>query len=216
MTTDRFIADLSRNPPRRTFSGRGVALVAGAALLSLVVALAISFFWLAPRNDLAFPLLAANHIFLLKIFFTVGVAVSILPVVCDTCIPGRRFNSAFLLAVVPFVVIAILAIHEIAVLPTRAAGEHLDRSWLDCLWQIPSLAAPAFIILAVTARHFAPTNLKHAGFFIGLLAGGIGAIGYTLHCHHDSLAFVGIAYTSAIAEMAILGGLIGPRVLQWR
>ena len=216
MRTDEFIADLSRAPPRQTFSGRAVAIVSGAAVLSLVAALALSFFWLTPRNDLAFPLLTANHIFLLKIFFTVGVAVSILPIVLDLCIPGRRIQSALLLAVVPFLVIGLLATHEIAMRPVGISGGHLDRTWLDCLWQIPSLAAPAFLILTLTVRHFAPTNLERTGVFIGLLAGGIGAIGYALHCHHDSLAFVGIAYTAAIAEMAILGGFIGPRLLRWR
>lgn len=216
MRTDEFIADLSRAPPRRTFSGRAVAIVAGAAVLSLFAALTLSYFWLTPRNDLAFPLLAANHIFQLKIFFTVGVAVSILPIVLDLCIPGRRIKSALLLAAVPFVTIAVLAIHEIAGRPFGISDGHFDRTWLDCLWQVPSLAAPAFIVLAITVRHFAPTNLKRTGVLIGLLAGSIGAIGYALHCHHDSLAFVSIAYSGAIAEMAILGGFIGPPLLRWR
>lgn len=215
MKSEELIADLSRNPPRHTFSGSGVALVACAALLSLIAALALSLLWLQPRSDLAISLVLGNHFFLLKLFFTVSVAVSALPIVCDLCVPGRRIKSGFLLVTIPFAVIMFLAVRELAGLQVGGLSNELDDTWLDCLWQIPSLAAPAFIIMAIAARRLAPTDLRRTGAYIGLLAGGIGAVGYALHCHHDSVAFVGIAYTIAIVEMAIVGSLLGPRLLRW-
>jgi hypothetical protein len=77
------------------------------------------------------------------------------------------------------------------------------------------LGAPALIILASAVRRLAPTDLSRTGAYIGLLAGGIGAAGYALHCHHDSVAFIGIAYTLAILEIALFGALVGPRILRW-
>lgn len=81
---------------------------------------------------------------------------------------------------------------------------------------MPALALPAFVILTIAVRRLAPTNLIHAGAYVGLISGGVGGIGYALHCHDDSLAFVAVAYTLAISEMTILGALMGPRILHWR
>ena len=86
---------------------------------------------------------------------------------------------------------------------------------LECLWQIPALAIPAFVILTFAVRYLAPTNLIRTGAYMGLVAGGIGAIGYAFHCHDDSVAFVAVSYTLAIAEMTVVGALLGPRILRW-
>ncbi len=64
-------------------------------------------------------------------------------------------------------------------------------------------------------RRLAPVYLVRAGAYVGLLAGAIGAAGYALHCHDDSIAFVAIAYTLAMAEAVIFGAIIGPRLLRW-
>lgn len=213
MNTDDLIADLGRHPPRET-SLASSAMV-GAALLSLIIALTLSILWLKPRDDLAVPLIVANHVFLLKLVFTVSVIVGALPIVRDLCIPGRRIKSGSLMMAMPFVIIMVLALRELAERHVGGLAHDVDHTWLECLWQIPALAAPAFMILALTARRLAPTDLSRTGAYIGLLAGGIGAVGYALHCHHDSVAFVGIAYTFAIVETALLGALIGPRILRW-
>lgn len=214
MNTDDLIADLGRHPPRETSSASS-AVVVGAVLLSLSVALMLSILWLKPRSDLAIPLIIDNPIFLLKLVFTVSVVVSALPIVRDLCVPGRRIRSASLLMAMPFVVIVVLTLHELAERQVGGLARDVDHTWLDCLWQIPALAAPAFIILTMAARWLAPTDLSRTGAYIGLLAGGIGAVGYALHCHHDSVAFIGIAYTLAILETALLGALVGPRILRW-
>jgi hypothetical protein len=80
---------------------------------------------------------------------------------------------------------------------------------------VPLLSIPAFAILIILARRLAPTNLTRAGAYIGLMAGGFGAAGYALHCGEDSMLFVATAYTLAISEMAVLGALLGPRLLRW-
>jgi hypothetical protein len=54
-----------------------------------------------------------------------------------------------------------------------------------------------------------------AGFSGGLLAGAIGAAGYSLACPESSAAFVAIWYTLGILLTGVVGAAIGDRVLRW-
>ena len=214
MTLDELATRLSKDP-RPAWPGPS-AMLAGAALAALVTVVALALLWLRPRADLG-PELAANYVFVLKFIFTLGVVASAMPILRDLSTPGRRLGWHSLLAAMPFVIIALFAIFETARFPSRPWSHHVgDGNWFDCLWQIPALALPAFAILTLGVRTLAPTNLMRTGTFLGLVAGGLGAIGYALHCHDDSIAFVAISYTLAIGEMALLGALAGPRVLRWR
>jgi hypothetical protein len=76
-----------------------------------------------------------------------------------------------------------------------------------------SLAALAGSIWAV--RGLAPTRPGAAGFAAGLLAGSLGAFGYSLSCPEASPAFVAIWYTLGIAFTGAVGAALGPRVLRW-
>lgn len=214
MNTDDLIADLGHHPPHRR-SPPPTTIVVTAALLALAAALTLSILWLKPRSDLAVPLVVDNHVFLLKLVFTMSVVAAALPIVCDLSVPGRRIGRGSIVMAIPFAVIMILAVRELGLHHVDEWPPHTDHAWVECLWQIPALAAPALIILAFAVRRLAPTNLTRAGACIGLLAGGIGAVGYAFHCHHDSVVFVGIAYTIAILETALLGALLGPRILRW-
>jgi hypothetical protein len=49
----------------------------------------------------------------------------------------------------------------------------------------------------------------------GLLAGGIAATLYTLHCPEDSLLFVGVWHVAAIVLVASVGAVAGSRLLRW-
>lgn len=214
MNTDELIAKLSHHPRTKTLAPTATVVV--GALLATVIALTLSVAWLKPRADFALPLVAHNYIFLLKLIFTICVVAAALPVVRDLSVPGRRIGLWSVLAAAPFVVILLLASAELARLPVRQWSHHLEYvSWLECLWQIPALAIPAFVILSICVRRLAPTNLTQTGAYIGLAAGGIGAVGYAFHCHDDSVAFVAVSYTLAIAEMTLVGALLGPHVLRW-
>jgi hypothetical protein len=216
MKTDELIDSLGRDPsPRARLAPTAAVMM--AALGAIFVAMTLSIMWLRPRADLASALMAENHAFLLKLLFAVCVVVAALPIVRDLSVPGRRIGIWSILAAAPCVVIMILALRELAGLPVREWSHHVGHaSWLECLWQIPALAIPAFVILVTTVRHLAPTNLMRTGAYIGFTAGGIGAVGYALHCHDDSIAFVAASYTFAILEMTLLGALLGPRMLRWR
>ena len=54
-----------------------------------------------------------------------------------------------------------------------------------------------------------------AGVVAGLVAGGLGAAVYAIHCPDDSPLFVAVWYSIAIAFVATVGGLAGHSVLRW-
>jgi hypothetical protein len=215
MTRDELVMRLSEDPQPARLGP--TAMMAATAVAALAVVLALSLLWLQPRPDLGAGLLARDPAFVLKLIFTAGVAASALPVVRNLAIPGRPLRSGAVLVALPFVTMALLALLELRRLPPGQWFNHVEHaSWFDCLWQIPALALPAFVILAVGVRLLAPTQLIRTGAFLGLVAGGFGAIGYALHCHDDAITFVALFYSAAIAEVIVLGALAGPRILRWR
>jgi len=213
MNTDELIAALGREPPRR-LRFASTAAVATAGLVALALVMTLSLTLLKSRDDLSLVLAIHDHVFLLKLVFTVAVVATTLVVVRDLSVPGRRVGRAAVFAAIPFIVVIVLALYQFATLQ-RNEPPHPHDTWFECLWQIPALAVPAFVILAVTVRRLAPTNLVRTGAYIGLLAGGIGAVGYAFHCRDDDVAYVALSYTFAILEMVLIGALLGPRVLRW-
>jgi hypothetical protein len=215
MNTTELVDALSRQPRRRG-AWTPSMIIGAAALVSALIAAALAILWLKPRPDLGFPLIAANHVFLLKLGFTIAVVAATVPLLRDCSIPGKKVFSGIFLLAIPFTVIIVLGLGELALYPVSIlldASGHASR--LDCLWKIPALSIPAFVAAAAGVRYLAPTNLPAAGAVVGMLAGAVGAAGYALHCHDDSIAFVAFAYTLAMAETALLGALLGPRILRW-
>jgi hypothetical protein len=54
-----------------------------------------------------------------------------------------------------------------------------------------------------------------AGAAAGLLAGGLGAVLYAIHCPDDSPLFVALWYVPAVALVVLAGAAAGSRVLRW-
>jgi hypothetical protein len=91
----------------------------------------------------------------------------------------------------------------------------LGQTWWICPWMLMMLSLPALIAILWAMRSLAPTRLKQAGFAGGLVAGAVGAIGYSLVCPEASVAFVAVWYTLGIALTAWVGQWLGPKVLSW-
>lgn len=215
MKIDELVAVLARDDPRPA-RRPPTATVIDAAILALALVLTTSAAWLNLRPDTATEFVVYNRIFLLKLIFTASVVAGALPIVRDLSVPGCRVRRVSVLAAAPFAVIMMLALGELSGLPVSKWTHHVgDASWLDCLWQIPALSVPAFVVLAVAVKRLAPTRLVRTGAGVGLVAGGMGAIGYALHCHDDAISFVALSYTAAILEVTLLGAFLGPRVLRW-
>ena len=195
-------------PPRRALSA--------AALIGAAFALVLTVAYFGVRPDLATALTGHDHVIFAKLLFALGVVAAALPVLLDLSIPGRRPGGRMLIAIIPFAAIAMFAGLEGILLPVREWLHPVEHgSWFECLWKIPALAVPAFAVLVLAVRRQAPTNLARTGAYLGLVSGGIGTLGYALHCHDDSLTFVAMAYSLAVLIMVVFGAIAGPRVLRW-
>jgi hypothetical protein len=128
---------------------------------------------------------------------------------------GKRKIPSFLVAI-PFLIIMFLA----AISLGFALGSHWDRMikgdhWLECLVSIPIIA-----IVPLRSRLGRPEgcadSLTRTGAFAGLIAGGVSAMAYALHCTDDSLPFVAVWYGGTIVLCTLAGAASGPRLLRWK
>jgi hypothetical protein len=213
MKTDDLVALLSANlePVDRGWAVRtlGVALGAGS-----ILALGITIVGLGVRPDL---MTARALIFVvIQLFFAVGIVSLALVYLTRLTRPGaQRKTSSFLIAM-PFLVIVGLAAISLGLAPSS----HWDRmiagdQWLECLVSVPIIAIVPFAISVWAVRRAAPTNLARTGAFTGLIAGGVSAMAYAVHCTDDSLPFVAVWYSGTIVLCTLAGAALGPRLLRW-
>jgi hypothetical protein len=213
MKTEDLVALLSTNlePVDRSAVLRTLCLAVGGGV---IVALGIAFLGLGFRSDLATT--RALVFLAVKLAFAIGVVGLAIVYLMRLARPGgERKISAFLI-IAPFLVIVILA----AISLGSAPRAHWDRmivgdEWLKCLLSIPIIAIVPFAASIWAVRKGAPTNLVGAGALAGLLAGGVSAMGYALHCADDSLPFIAVWYGGTIVLCTLAGAVLGPRLLRW-
>ena len=213
MKTDELVALLSTNPEPvdRGLVGRTlyVALAAG-----LIVSLGLSVVGLGIRSDLT---MAGALIFLVvKLCFAVGIVSLALIYLTRLARPGGERKAPYFQVAMPFLVIVVLAAISLVLAPSS----HWDKmivgdQWLECLLSIPIIAIVPFATIIWAVRRAAPTNLVRTGTFVGLVAGGVSAIAYALHCTDDSLPFVAVWYGGTIVLCTLAGAALGPRLLRW-
>jgi hypothetical protein len=151
-----------------------------------------------------------------KLAFAIGIVGIAMIYLTRLARPGGERRITPILAVLPFLAIVVLA----AVSPGAAPRSYWDSmnvgdQWLECLLSIPIIAIVPFAISIWAVRQSAPTNLIRAGAFAGLIAGGISAMAYALHCTDDSLPFIAVWYSGTIVLCTAAGALLGPRLLRW-
>jgi hypothetical protein len=183
MKTADLVALLSTSPEPldRSLVVRTLCLALAA---SSIVALGITLIGLGVRSDL---MTARALIFIvIKLVFAIGIVGLALTYLTRLARPGaQRKTSSFLIAM-PFLIIVVLAAISLGPWDAMIAGDE----WLECLLSIPIIAIFPFAISIWAVRRAAPTNLVRTGAFAGLIAGGVSAMAYTLHCTDDSLSFV--------------------------
>jgi hypothetical protein len=64
-------------------------------------------------------------------------------------------------------------------------------------------------------RSGAPTAINRVSWLTGLAAGAFGTFAYSLHCPSDTVHYIGLWYTAAIALCAGVGRLIIPQLIRW-
>jgi len=213
MKTERLIDMLSTNlePVDRQAIRTSLAwaVVAGGVAAFCLMLTTVSL-----RTDLAAP--ASLGFVAVKLLFALTVIGSGLAFLGRAVRPGKDARTGFQLALVPFIVVSVAAVAELALgLSTGPHPMTTGTHWLLCLYCIPLFAVIPFILLVWALRLGAPTNLTRAGAMAGLVAGAIGAAAYAFHCPDDSLPFIALWYGASIAFCAGIGAVLGPRVLRW-
>ncbi len=213
MKTDDLVTLLSANPEpvdrRSVARALYVALAAGS-----IVSLGIALVGLGVRPDLV----TARAMFFLAVKLLFAIAIVSLAFVYLTRLArpgGERRTSSFLVAM-PFLIIVFLAAISLGFAPSSYWNKMvMGDQWLECLLSIPIIAIVPFAISIWAVRRAAPTNLARTGAVAGLIAGGVSAMAYALHCTDDSLPFVAVWYGGTIVLCTLAGAALGPRLLRW-
>lgn len=211
MKTDQLIDVLARGagPQERRRWGRRLALTVA---VGLAVAIALVAIFVGVRPDIG----AARMPVMMKAAFSALAAAVMLPVAVRLMRPGRPLGWR-IGAVLLFVGVCVIA--TVIALMGETPGERME-AWMGgsfpwCVVAIPLLAAPTAAGLLWLLRAFAPTRLTMAGAAIGAFSGGVGAVAYAMYCPVDSVAFVTTWYVVAIAVCAVIGAVVGARLLRW-
>ena len=213
MKTDDLVAVLSTNvePIGRGLVGRTISIaVAGGA----AVALGLVFAVLGLRADLT--TIRATIFMLLKIAFALAVIGLAMRYLLRLARPGAERGLSPLTIAVPFAAIALLGAISLGFAPSSHWNRMiLGDEWLECLLSIPIIAIVPFAVIIFAVRRAAPTNLVRTGAVAGLVAGGVSAVAYALHCTDDSLPFVAVWFGGTIVLCTLAGAALGPRLLRW-
>ena len=212
MKTDDLIAMLSTN--LEAVGRQQVARTLGKAVAAgTLVAVGAGLIVLGGRTDLGGQALG---FLLIKLLFAATVAALAFFYLAAAARPNGRWLGSTVLMVLPFAGLVGLALISLVLEPTPHWQTMLmDDEWLECLVSIPIIAMVPFALVVWAVRQAAPTRLRRAGAFAGLVAGGLAAAGYALHCTADSLPFVAVWYGGTIMLCTLAGAILGPRLLRW-
>lgn len=213
MKTDELIALLARDatPVKRAALPMRIGML---ALLGAVAAFVILVPWLGIRPDLAEAVTGSTY--WMKTLYTLGVGVAGFALAERLSRPGAKGRIGWALA--GFFAAAIVAIAVSQIIATPPEQMHaalMGSSWDKCPWRILVLSLPGLAVILWAMRKFAPTRPALAGAAAGLLAGGIAATVYGLHCQEIAAPFVALWYSLGMISSAIVGSLIGSRLLRW-
>ncbi|MBB3957229.1 DUF1109 domain-containing protein [Novosphingobium sediminicola] len=213
MKTEDLIDALSADVapvPRYALSRR---LLGGLVLGGAVTLLAVAGF-LGFRPDLWLAMHGA--MFWIKWFYTGSLALCASLATARLGRPDAGAAGWLWIACVPVVGLMIISIQELASVPSSQwLGMWLGASWKVCSKNVFLLSVPIFAGLLWSFRRLAPTRLRLAGATAGLTAGAWGATLYCLHCPESSAVFVLTWYSLGIALAALVGAMLGPRLMRW-
>lgn len=213
MDNEQLIQSLMRDhrPVPRTALGLRLWSSTGAGLAA---AIAISAIFLGVRPDIG-PAIATFP-FWMKWIYVALLGVGALIGIRTVARPDADDQPWLWLLVLPIAVMAALAAMQAWRAPPGSWSMlWMGISWGSCPLTIAALSVPVFAGLIFAFRKFAPTRLRLAGFLAGLASGGLSAFAYALHCPETSAVFVAIWYSAGIAIPAVIGMLLGPRLLRW-
>jgi hypothetical protein len=209
---DTLAADLTPVKPIKPRNGVALTLTAAFAAALGVIA------WFGARGDIMAgapdPIVVVRALLLVLL----GLATSFAANNAARPAVGQGHNGwLWALAaagVVPAAALLLYLYHRIYGMPF-APGD-LDFHYAPYCLGI-SIAGAALIgaVQTLWLRRGAPTDVDRAGWLVGLAAGSLGTLAYSLHCPSNSIFYVGIFYCLAVGVCAGLGRLIVPRLIRW-
>lgn len=211
MKTDTLIDMLARDagPAPRAVVARRLSPAAAAGVLASTLA-AIGFFGLVPAA------LFATAVPWTKMAYAGSLAIAAAWLTARLSRPGAPTVRPQRALVAVVVTMAVVGAVSLISQPQGARAEALlGHSWSTCPWSVLTLSLPALGAALWAVRGLAPTRPRAAGWAAGLLAGSLGAFGYSLSCPEASPAFVAVWYSLGIVLTGAVGAALGPRVLRW-
>lgn len=212
MKTDDFITALSADDQAPgPAPGRAIAL---ALLAGVIVAGVLFLAMLGPRPDAMQAMHTMRYDF--KFVVSVILAASAGVLIWRFARPQAVSREAQLLLLAAPVLLAAAVLIELFVLPSAQwMPQLMGHNSRKCMMFIPILAIVPLGALLYALRSGASFMPARTGAIAGLIAGGIGAAFYAMHCPDDSPLFVATWYTIAIAAVTALGAFLGSRFLRW-
>lgn len=213
MNTDQLIETLSRDVPPVSRHAVGHRLAAGIALGALGTVALIGL-WLGFNPDLDVAM--RHYSFWMKWGYTLSLGMFAVVATMRLARPdGGKLGWLWVMAL-PVALLAVIGILEMSrVPPAQWLAMWLGETWSECSSTVFMLSLPIFGGLLWSFRRMAPTRLRAAGATAGLTAGAWAATLYCLHCPEVSAIFVLTWYTLGIGLAALVGALLGPRLMRW-
>jgi hypothetical protein len=186
-----------------------VALPIGAAAAFCLVLAMFGLPAAAPGDE--FSLLR-----LLALAFTLGLVAAGASLLIKSARPSEPGRKLLVLIGPLFVAIFLAALVTLVLThPAAWGGMVFGPQRAACLVCIPLFAVAPFASLVWALRRGAPTNLVRAGAIAGLVAGALGAAVFALHHSGGSIPFIAFWYGGPILVCAVVGAVLGPRLLRW-
>jgi hypothetical protein len=153
---------------------------------------------------------------MLALTFTLGLVAAGASFLIRAARPGKP--GPMPLVVIGLLFLAILSAAIVALVlahPATWGGMVFGPQWAACLICIPLFAIAPFASLIWALRKEAPTNLMWTGAVTGLVAGALGTAVFALHHPGSSIPFIVLWYGGPIVICALVGAILGPRLLRW-
>lgn len=130
--------------------------------------------------------------------------------------PGAGLGYLWQALSLPVIAIWLVAAFILMAADTEArAALFFGNTWKVCPFLITMLATPVFAGTFWAMRELAPTRLRLAGAGAGLFAGASGAVVYCFHCPELDAPFIAFWYLLGMLIPAVIGALLGPKLLRW-
>ncbi len=213
MRTDDLVAALAADLPATSATRLRSGLTAGLLPSSLLV-LAGVWMMLGFRPDLMVAM--GGPTFWAKAAYTVAVAGAGFWLLDRAGRPGAELRGPLILLAGIALTVILTGSASLMMTPEAARmAAVMGGSARVCPTNVAGLSLLAAPLILFTARRFAPVRPALAGAAAGLLAGGVAATCYGLHCPEHTAAFVAVWYTLGMAIPVAVGAAIGRFVWRW-